>query len=329
MTETSRLIPEQELFGVYDSSKIQEFAKCRRRFFFHHVLAWRADEPNIHLEFGSAVHYAMEHLMRDGLTPEAGVKGFKAFYKYYRSVFGPEWDEANAPKNPDNFLRGIPQYIEKWEETDAKNTPHKIETAIAVGVGNGRVVHAKSDAIVETPQGMACIEHKTGSYFNKTWASQWRKKFQATTYNHVLFCLYDEKDVYGVIINGIFLSNEPQLKKDGTPRANSRDNEFHRVPVTKTLRQMEAWLAEVNWYIDEIQTEFEKLYSQKEDDHVMKAFPANGEACTEFGRTCAFLNVCDAWENPLQHVEEIPTGFHVEHWDPRKHERATESIEVG
>ena len=52
---------------------------------------------------------------------------------------------------------------------------------------------------------------------------------------------------------------------------------------------------------------------------MLMCFPMNTESCTKyFG--CAYHDFCQAWPNPLQHCEEPPLGFKIEHWDPTEGE---------
>ena len=328
MTNASALIPEQELFSVQDSSKIQDYMRCPRRYFFNHVLGWRSDEPNIHLEFGTAVHIAMEILHTDGYTAEACAKAFQVFLKHYRRYFGPELDEANAPKNPANFLRALPAYVKKYNSIDEDDQVLHVEVTGSVAIAESRLLYFKSDTIIRTSRGVIAREHKTGTRFQPTWAAQWRKKMQAAAYTHVLYCLFPEEEVAGIEINGMFFKNEPKRRRDGELYAGAVDTEFHRVPVRRNLQQMEAWISEVNSWFTKIEDDFSRLSETNESDPVMAAFPENGEACTDYGQICPFIDQCCSWPNPLQRMDEIPTGFHVELWDPRDHEYAKEKLNV-
>ena len=50
---------------IIDTTKINMMLACRRRFFFEEILGWKHDNCNIHLEFGTAIHYAMEHIYKN------------------------------------------------------------------------------------------------------------------------------------------------------------------------------------------------------------------------------------------------------------------------
>lgn len=324
----SQTIPESDLFHVIDASKMQDYMLCPRKYFFTHVLGWRPSQPNVHLEFGTAWHLAQEVLLEKGYNVDACTEAFQKFFEHYNQHFaGPEWEEINSPKIPANVLRALPQYCKKYRsDLDEFDVLH-IEVAGSVQIAPEKVMYFKTDTICHGPQGYFSLEHKTGRYFGTNWAAGWRQKMQAGVYNHVLYGLYDPDDVYGVIINGAFFTSAPRVKKNGEVYASDRDNEFHRVPVRKNLSQMEEWLVSANFWHDRIIEDHERLTEAEEDDAVLLAFRKNEESCTQYG-VCSFLDYCSVWSNPLQHVDEMPTGFHREIWDPRKQPLAREQMDI-
>lgn len=319
-------ITEHETWKVQDATKLQAYMNCPRRYFYEYVLGWRSEIPNVHLEFGSAWHLAMEVFMDKGLSAESAAEAYLKFEEYYRRFFDATWDEGNAPKTPSNALRALAQYVQTYQDVDDFEILH-VEVAGSVAIGKDKPIYFKTDTICRGREGIFSLEHKTGGYFSTKWAAQWRQKMQVSVYSHVLFCLYEPEEVYGVKINGVFLTNPPQLKLNGEPRANSRDNEFHRVPVRKNLAAMQSWLYEVNEYYDQIQNDFQRLSETKEEDEVMTAFKRNTESCTQYG-PCPFLDYCSIWHNPVQHADSPPVGYKVNHWDPRKIEGVRETVEL-
>ena len=319
-------IEDHETWKVQDATKLQAYMNCPRRYFFEYVLGWRSEIPNNHLEFGSAWHMAMEVFYEKGVSLESAAEGYKKFEEYYREQFDETWDEGNAPKNPGNALRARAQYVQNYKDTDDFEVLH-IEVAGSVAIAPNKPIYFKTDTICRDDSGVFSLEHKTGSYFNTKWAAQWRQKMQVSVYSHVLFCLFEPEEVYGVKINGVFFANPPRYKANGEPYANARDNEFHRVPVRKNLAAMQAWLVEVTRWYDMIQDDFNRLASAKEEDEVLEAFPRNTESCTQYG-PCPFLDYCSIWNNPIQYADSPPIGYRVEHWDPRKIPGVRETVEL-
>ena len=93
------------------------------------------------------------------------------------------------------------------------------------------------------------------------------------------------------------------------------------------LYSMNGWLHDALNYITRIEDDFDRLASASEGDSILEAFPRNRESCTDFGG-CPFLDYCSVWNNPLQHAEEPPLGYHVEHWDPRQRDHAKETVQL-
>jgi len=321
-----------ETWKVQDSTKVQSFMTCPRLYFFTYVLGWRQEEPSIHLVFGQAAHYALERFYQPGSRPdfsvEAAAEAYQAFLDYYREYFPDYTDEENTPKNPANFFRALPLYISTYRPIDIFDVLHT-EVAGSVMVSDKRSIHFKVDVIARgREEGVFVLEHKTGTRFSSSWANKWTQKMQIGTYTYLLSMMYPDEPTYGLKINGLFIKSPPQLKKDGTPYANSTDTEFHRVPIQKTVPQLEDWLWNVNFWLEFIEIEFENLAEVDEDDEVMHAFPKNTESCDKY-YGCPYRDYCLAWLNPLRKCEQIPMGFIEEHWDPRsKRETAKEVVEL-
>ena len=325
-------VAEHYTWDVQDSSKIQDFMTCPRMYFFRHVLGWRREEPNVHLIFGQAVHLAMERIYPTGSKPDfsplAIVEGFEAFKTCYRASFSDLSDDENAPKTPANFLRALPLYAATYKHLDTFDVLHS-EVAGSVMVSDKRLIYFKIDTVGESKEdGLFILEHKTSGRFSSAWANQWSQKTQVNAYTYALSMLYPDRDTYGVKINGLFIKNPPGVKKDGTPKANATDTEFHRIPIQKTIPQLEEWLWNINFWLEFIEIEFDNLDLVNPDDDLMLAFPKNTESCSKyFG--CPFRDYCLAWLNPLRKCKQPPLGFIEEHWDPRsKQENAKEVVKL-
>ena len=312
------MIQEHETWQVLDATKMQTYMRCPRKFFYSYVLGWKSELPSNALVFGSGWHHAMEVLLDMGYTAEACAKAFTVAESHIREFFSPEWDHSNAPKNPANLFRALPQYCNTYADDDF--SVEHIEVAGSVAIGENKLLHFKTDAICRDHRGVFSLEHKTATRLSPSWMAQWRQKMQIGVYSHVLYCMYPEDEVYGVIINGAFFSNEPK-------RAGARDNEFRRIPCRRTLQFMEGWLAETEDIFDAVQRDYQKLSESTEEDSVMRCFNRNTETCTDYGQ-CPFLDYCTTWNNPLQHADEPPMGMTVDHWDPRKADTIREVVNL-
>jgi len=296
------LVPHSS-WTVNDATKIQTYMDCPRKYFYEYVLGWRPDTPNVHLEFGSAYHLAMEHLILYGYNDKSLLDAYNKLDTYYRQFFPPVMDEANHPKTPAMAFKALMEYV-KYYHND-QFIPLYTEIAGSVTLSEKYNLHFRMDSILDTPDGIKSREHKTGSQLSRQWMDQWSLKEQTGVYNHVLYCLFPSEKVWGVEINGTIFSK--------------KNIQFQRVPARRTLAGMEVWYWNTIWWLDEISHDFERLSSCKPDDTVMKCFKMNTENCTKyFG--CAYHDFCTAWPNPLARIEEVPSGFKIEHWDPVEEE---------
>ncbi len=313
-TRLTDLIQPHKTWKILDSSKLNTYLDCPRRFMYEYVLGWRPEGENNHLEFGSAWHKAMEHLLlnqeRRLAEPEkVAVEAFDAFMTRYRETMPDSLDAANEPKNPAGALRSLLSYVERYRDDSFK--VHYTEVAGTVPVGEDsdgiRLLHFRLDSVCEDPgDGVFSLEHKTGSQLSRQWTDQWLLATQTSTYTHVLRCIFPKEQVYGVKINGAIIRK--------------KDTEFIRVPVRKSDSIMNAWMWEVNHYIDMLKWNMNMLLEESSvDDPILTAFPKNPQACTKyFG--CPFLPYCQNWANPLQRVEAPPMGFKQEWWNPADEE---------
>jgi len=295
--------------SVLDSSKIREFMTCPRKYFFRHVLGWRGEGKNIHLVFGSAWHEAMEHLMIT--KPDVGYAikevpaAFDKFLAIYRAEFDESWDVEMAPKNPDVAFQALCDYCVHYKQDEFKVLHTEVTGSVPVFDGSlGKVkLFFKIDTIVEGPEGVSSLEHKTTKYNTATWADQFKLSTQVGTYTHALRAHYGGEDkVYGITINGTIF----QKKGIG----------FARVPVRMMDPQMLQWWVTVQYWIESILTEYEVLRDEVDGKgDVLKAFPMNTEACCQY-TTCQFHPFCMAWPNPLQRCKTPPPGMVEEFWNP-------------
>lgn len=296
-------------WSIHDATKIQCYQDCARKYFYEFLLGWRGDKPNIHLEFGSAWHLAMEHLIINGYSDVSILEAYAKLLAYYRQFFPAIMDDSNHPKTPAMALVALRNYAVEYR--GEQFTPLYTEIAGSVTLTDRLNLHFKMDSILETPDGIKSREHKTGSQLSRQWTDQWKLKMQTGVYNHVLYCLFPPEKVWGVEVNGTIFSK--------------KNIQFTRVPARRTLAAMEVWYWNTIWWVEEIEKDIERLMNCSPDDTILRAFKMNTENCTKyFG--CPYHDFCMAWENPLNRIEEIPSGFKVEYWDPSAEEKDAKHV---
>jgi hypothetical protein len=296
------MIQEHPTWWKNHATKINDYLTCPRYFFYRTIVGLKKDEVHNHLAFGSAWHEMMETLLKEGYTAEALANGMERFLICYRKQFGAETDALFVPKTPNTALTAAAHYIQEWSRKDAGQEVLHTEACGAVPIGNDRLIHFKCDSIIRDERGIFSREHKTGSRSGRQWVDQWPLSMQAGTYTHVLYCLYPTDEVWGVEINGTIFQKS---KID-----------FVRVPCRASLPMMEAWLADVNRWVDRIHEDINILMTDDtESNEVMYSFPRNPKSCTDY-YGCEYHPFCLSWPNPLQQLDYIPIGYYQEYWDP-------------
>lgn len=302
-------IPTDPSWETLDASKLNCFMKCPRKYFYRYLLGWTPEGENHNLVFGSAWHDAMEQLLIHGYNKTGIEAGFAAFEAEYRKHYSPQTDLDFHPKSPGNALLALAEYAEKWKHDNFKVLYTEVGSELPFD-DEGTKITFRLDAIIDRSGRIGALEHKTSKYNAGWWIDQWSLALQPNLYTHALFCLYSIEQIFGVEINGTFFYKTTDAKK------RSGQNDFIRVPVRKTLGQMNNWYTETLRWIQSLKNEFSMLSIETPEMGNMASFPKNPNSCIDYMRTCEYHPFCTSWENPLQHAERAPIGFKVERWDP-------------
>ncbi len=308
------MIEEHETWRLYDSSKLQEYLKCPRSYFFRYILGWKRSESNIHLHFGKCWHSAMEYLLRNGNSDESCEAAAELFERQYREVIPDAVIESSSPKTPGYAKVALKMYVEKYR-SDSFEVLHT-EAAGAVPIRQDRILHFKVDAIIRDREDglIKVLEHKTAGQSNSARRDSWKLSLQVGTYTYLLYCLYNEDAIYGVVINEAVFTK-------------TKVAEFIRIPCRKTPQMLEMWLHTVNAVISRIEEDIEMLKECSEDDIMMKPFLMTATMCSTYGG-CSYLPFCLTVANPLRISHEIPEGFVQEWWNPYEQE-IKEKLNIG
>lgn len=312
------MIQEKPTWSIVDSSKLDCFQRCKRKFFYEYILGWRPDLPAHDLYFGECWHKAREYQLLHGY--DKYLEAFALFESEYRKEFSEETDELYRPKDPFAVLVALEKFNNERASDLALNTLLLTETSGTVPIDDkGRKLHYRMDSVLQRNEDGKYFswDHKSRKKtFNRQWAETFQLSIQNGTYTHCMYCMYPISDVLGVEFCGTAFD---YLVRGSKSRGQGYQVEFLRVPAFKPPDQMNAWLWTVNDLYSELEREMDRLTHCREDDQVMMAFPMNDTSCTEyFG--CAYHDFCISWQNPIQRCGQPPLGFREEHWDPSKME---------
>jgi hypothetical protein len=288
----------KEIHSVQDSTKIQDYLKCERMHFFKYILNLHTEGTNHNLVFGSSFHKAKDVLLTLGLKKENIQPAYEAFLEEYRKSFSPDTDLDFRGKNPANVLRALDMYVEEYKDQEFETL--YTEIAITVPISSCRSIYGNMDSINKGPRGIFSLETKTAGAAWSYLQDSFMMKFQINAYTHFLYCYY--QNVWGVVVDVTIFTKNP-------------DN--IRIPCIKSIDRMESWLYEANKIFDDLENDFELLGKDGPEYPFMRAFPRRTESCVQYNRICPYFDMCHSWNNPLQHLDEVPSGFERRVWDPR------------
>lgn len=315
-------IPSNPSHSIQDSTKIQAYQDCPRMYFYEYVLGWRLAKPNNHLHFGSAVHEAMEHIILHGYNTSSVMEAMEKFDTYYREEFPKSTDPIFSPKTPPRFFDMLILYLRTYHDDLERYQVYKTEFGGTLNLSESphhRMAYKMDTILRDRTTGLYCsLEHKTkgGNYISDSYQYDFMLSIQLGTYTHVLNCLFPPEEVSGVIINCMC------FKKTKKP-----DYILRRFPIPLTNDNMFNWLENTKSWLDKIHNDFDKLSTTTESDPRMNCFPLNGRSCTNWGRICAYHDLCTTWINPVQHQDQIPVDMEINFWNPLD-EKLTEQVNV-
>lgn len=305
------MIKDHPTHLILDSSKLDIYLDCPRKFFYEYILGWRRDIPAHDLHFGTAWHEAREHQLLHGYEDVEGA--YAKFINCYREVFPQETDAIYTPKDPTAVAMALLKFAQERKSDLRNNKVLYTEISGTVPISeDGKVLHYRMDSVIERKEdGMIFSwDHKSGSEKSinfRGWDDKFQLGIQAGTYTHCLYCLYPIKQVLGIEFCGTGFG---YLKRTKEYRITLK-----RVPVWKTPDQMNNWLWTVNELYDNIMRDMDRLNDCSENDSILMTFHMNPGACTKYWG-CPYHDFCLTWNNPLRNCYEPPLGFKEEFWDP-------------
>jgi len=252
----------------------------------------------------------MRVFARKGYSVDSVGEAYAAFLEYYRRFIPEEMDAIYSPKSPDYALAGLALYSQKWRHDEYKVLYTEVPGCVPIELVNGEIalIDFRIDRIVEGKEGIYIMEHKTATKGGELWNRQWYLSIQVGTYIHALNCHFPNEKVWGAWIDGVFFLKS--MLPGATKKPPEMDSLFKRVPVRKTLGQMNNWMQIVGNAICQIRQNLEALEEGGELYFIMN--PTN---CMKYG-ICQYHDLCVSWDSPIDRLDEPPMGFTQTFWDP-------------
>lgn len=287
---------------LLDSTKLKDFQRCPRYFFFKHILGWNPDITAHDLVFGIAWHEAKEHLLLNaGNMQEEMPNAIRKFMEVYRETYTEETDQEFFPKSPSNAVVALKKWVKDYERNWSDQKVLLTEIGGEVPITDEVNLYFKIDAIVENEKGICALDHKTTKMNSNVWRKQWELDFQGFAYTHALYFLYPTNSVYGFVVDGTVFK---------------KTCEHIQVPVPKTFEMMQDWLWLAQHLVKIITWNIDELNKIDSSIPILPCFPKNPSGCMKYNRVCPFHSFCSAWPNPWEKRDRTPPGFVKEFWDP-------------
>lgn len=294
MDQKELINPEKIKDKIWDYSTLSSFQTCRKKYYFEHIRHLKPKLKGAALEFGGAIHEALDaYYSLDDKTQSIFLakEAFKANWK------DREGDEI---RTIDNGLKLLDWYAKRYQHEPFK-VVGKPETGFVFVIGDilfgGRI-----DLPVEWDGNLWIMEHKTTTRLANGYFNQYELDKQVTGYIIAAEEHFKGRKVHGCIVNVM----EP-WKELIRPTAKSKapEDHFARSPITRSQMIKDRFKLNVQRIVRDIKW-------CHENDEFMEA--EKKEVCQYYNRPCPYLQLC-------QHGEDervIANDYIVEPWEPFK-----------
>lgn len=306
----------------YDNTRISDFRRCPRLFYYRHIRDWTPGKKGPALIFGSAWHAAMDAVWpemcgkADANKKTIVEKGYEAFLQSWTADGLPhpnnmtsEEAEALSPRLPAIALEMLYGYVEKRKRLLSEMELVYVERPFAVPLSptNAALFYVgRLDKVVKYKGDHLVIEHKTTTAYKKDgpFRAQFIDSFspnsQVDGYIHALHMLFGKK-AKAVWIDASLVHKQVH---DG----------FQFIPVERQFAQIDAWLWEAHYWINQIEENSGLVDETDPEEPFLSTFPKNTSSCSDYGG-CPYAVLCKSLSNPAQQGE-TPQGFLKDHWSP-------------
>lgn len=278
---------EQDGSTVLDYSILRAFIACPRRFYYRHELGLvRKDaEPSFALEFGVALHSALQMWESSGRIDALAIKKFLEVFQNEE----PSKQTKRGVQTPTySKIYGcslLSAYFQKYG-TDTRKV---LETEIAVGeeLADRMFLVGRVDKILESKQGVVYADYKSTKYVDG---------LQTIINPQFMGYKYIVQKLLGVKVSG---------ELDILPVTKTQDPAelLRRIPFDYSDYSMAKWRESVVASVQEIELcRHNKFFPQRWD-------------CKPFFKDCTFLPLCTV-QDDVNEKQLIASMYDVQHWDP-------------
>jgi hypothetical protein len=297
-------------YHFYDNSTLNEFRVCFRRGYFSKLRNFEPLGVRKGLLFGTCWHAAMDVVW--GRAKELGDEAllreaFSAFKAAWELTPLAQMDDFDLfPRTPGRAAEMLLEYVNRFGEDIRRKQVLAIESPFIVPLTDTEeklMYIGKLDKIVRDADGVRFWDHKSAANFGNAWIESFSPNSQMDGYSHAGHMTYGT-EFQGCMIDGALVQKS---KID-----------FKRIPVSRIPAQLDAWLYETLYLIQEIQYHENLLAEYRaanNRDNCLRCFPKNTSRCTEYFGVCPYLELCKFQDNPdLYPIQEL--SFQEHKWQP-------------
>lgn len=291
-----------------DSTSLNEFKICPRRYFYSIVMGYQPAEQSVHLTFGILMHQAVEHYWLFRLKEH--LDHLDALRNVVREVMKATWDyEKGRPwqsevktKNRFTLVRTIVWYLDKYQNDPIQTVvlPGEkvaVELPFQLPVENWQteqgeefILCGKMDRLGELNKNRYVTDVKTTQRpINSAWYSKFSPDNQFSLYSIAAKVIFGT-EVLGILVDGI--------------QVVQTFSEFHRGIVERTPEQLERWLHDLRFFL-----------AQLEWCATNNEWPLNDSNCNLWGG-CPFRGPCAAQTKNIREML-LKNDYKRRVWDAR------------
>lgn len=274
---------------IYDNSTLSALITCPRMCKYRHKLGLvpKATEPRPALEFGLAVHAALETWQAHGKDDNKAIQQFVEMFtpNEEQPTLGKSGKELAATYTVLYGCSILGEYFNKYRNDTREII--QLESPLAEEVGPHVFLAGRVDKIVKGPLGLVFADYKTTKYMNDFIINP---NPQFMTYKFLCEKLTGEK------VSG-------ELDIIGVSKSKSLAELLRREPFDYSPYQMDQWRASVVALIN-------LMHQYEQADFWPQTW-----RCQPFFKNCHYLPLCTL-PRPEAHDRLVESMYEVNHWDP-------------
>jgi hypothetical protein len=291
-----------------DSSSLNEFKVCPRRYYYSIVYGFQPAMESVHLTFGTMLHRAVElywtlRLNNQLAHREAQLEVIKQIMiETWDKERNRPWDSDNKAKNRYTLIRTIVWYLDKYQDDPiqtvrvgnsdrlAVELPFRIGTGYkSATTGEEFILCGRLDRIGELNGARYVTDVKTTQH---TIGEYWFAKF--TPDNQFTIYTIAARNAFGVDTEGILVDACQVVQSFSV---------FARGIVQRTDSMLDEWHRNLGFWLEQL-----------EDCAFHDNWPMNDSACGMYGG-CPFRQVCAAPSTNAANLL-LKTQYKRRVWDP-------------